>query len=246
LRFKLPIVFLSVSATVLLAYLATLALSHGGVLPTGLHMLWGLFVIVLVILLQCLVFGFFIGSGKTIKRVVAERGLDPAWIQRTKDYKNRSYPALMLALVVTAAAGIAGGGIGAGAVPVAVHVGLVWLAFLLNVRSLWVSYRVLVENVGAIHAINREVGRREGAGMVPEVEAGPAAPPEGSAGTPPLRGPFSIRNRFHFFAAAGWIPFLYIKFALGSRDIPWWPFLLLSLVCLSAGRWSGKERAERP
>lgn len=242
----MPTVFLSVSATVLLAYLATLGLSHAGILPTGLHMLWGLFVIILTILLQCLVFGFFIGSGKTIKRVVAENGLDPAWIQRTKDYKNQSYPALMLALVVTAAAGIMGGGIGTGVVPVPVHVGLVWLAFFLNVRSLWISYRVLVENVEAIHAINREVDRRGGEGAVPGARMEPTMPSGGTVGTTPLRRPFSIRNRFHFFAVAGWIPFLYIKFALGSRDIPWWPFLLLSLVCLLAGRRAGKEGPERP
>src|SRR6185369_16146763 len=107
------------------------------------------FVAILIVMLQCLIFGFFIGSGKSIKRVVQENGLSADWVQKTKDYKNQSYPALMLAIVVSAAAAILGGGAARGAVPIWLHEGFIWLALALNARSLWISYKVVVENVNA-------------------------------------------------------------------------------------------------
>ena len=153
----MPTVFAAVSATAFLFYVSTGVLAYFHVLPVGLHMLWGLFTTTLLVLLQCLVFGFFIGSGKTMKRVVKENGLSPDWIERTKDYKNKCYPPLMLAIVVTTAAAVVGGGVSTQSLPSWVHQTLVWAALATNAWSFWVSYRVIVENVKAIHAINREI-----------------------------------------------------------------------------------------
>jgi len=230
----LPTVFASVSATLLIGYAVTLFLAQAHALPVGHHMLWGLFMTILMVLLQCLIFGFFIGSGKTIKRVVAEAGLGPEWVQRTKDHKNQCYPPLMLAILVTAAAGIVGGGIGLGIVPLWLHQILVWAALVLNFRAFWVSYQVLSENVRDIHAINELI--RSGKSSVRR-RSGPKRTQE--EGKPPA---FSYYN-LYFLSAAVWVPYLYMKFSLGDRSIPLWPFLAGSLLLLALGwRASWKEK----
>ncbi len=131
----MPTVFASVSITILLFYLATMGLVYSHHFPVGFHMLWGLFTATLIILLQCLIFGFFIGSGKSIKQKVREYGLSPEWIQRTKDYKNRSYPTLMLAILFSVAAAVLGGGVSVGAVPVGVHHVFIWRETNVAVQS---------------------------------------------------------------------------------------------------------------
>lgn len=230
----MPTVFASVSITIILFYLATMGMAYAHLLSVPLHMLWGIFMTILILLLQCLIFGFFIGSGKSIKRVVQENGLDEQWIQKTKDYKNQSYPALMLAILFSAVAGIIGGGVAAGVVPVPVHHILIWIALLLNVRSLWISYKVVVENVNTIHRINEEVARRKGEGKAPEPIPAPVQEVQ-----PQVQA--NQASKYYFLAATVWVPYLYLKYSLGSRTVPFWPFLLASLLCLVIG-WLGAPR----
>ena len=197
----MPTVFASVSITLVLFYLVTLGMAYAHALPMGLHMLWGFFMAILIVLLQCLVFGFFIGSGKSIKRVVQENGLPQSWIQKTKDYKNQAYPMLMLAILVSAAAAIVGGGVSVGAVPLWIHETLVWAALALNITSLWISYRVVVENVRDIHEINREVEASRKAKGLPEFEP----PPEPTPVRPPAPG--ASAAKFYFLGLAIWVPY---------------------------------------
>ncbi len=207
-------------------------------LPVGLHMLWGCFTALLIIFLQCLVFGFFINSGKSIKKVVKDNGLSPEWIQKTKDYKNRCYPMLMLALLVSVTAAIVGGGVSVGAVPVWIHQVLVWAALGINIYSLSISYRVVVENVKAIHRINEEVRLLKIDGLPiepvfePEVKSGPLPPPNTA----------DASSKFYFLAITIWVPYLYMKFSLGSRTFPFWPFLALSGLCLLMAWWGSRKR----
>lgn len=233
----MPTVFASVSVTLVFFFIATLWMAYAHLLPPGLHMLWGFFVAVLIVLLQCLVFGFFIGSGKSIKRVVEENGLSRDWIQKTKDYKNQSYPMLMLAVCISVAAAAVGGGVSVGSVPLWVHETLVWAALGVNLYSLWISYRVVVENVNAIHRINDEVGRLKNSGIEPKALPITERKPEPG---PPLPQPFTSAH-FYFLAAAIWVPFLYMRVSLGSRTFPYWPFLAASLFCLAAGLWRSRK-----
>lgn len=220
----MPTVFASVSVTVMLLYLTTLILAHAHFFPVELHMLWGLFTSILIILLQCLIFGFFIGSGKSIKTKVQELGLDSQWVQKTKDYKKQSYPALMLAILFSVTAAILGGGVSRGTLPVWLHAGFMWAAFFLNLRSLWISYRVIVENVEGIHQMNREIRSLE-TGKAAPVPVEVSSPLE-SRGMPAARR--NVAANFYFVAVVIWVPYLYIRFSLGSRTFSFWPFLILS------------------
>jgi hypothetical protein len=226
----MPTVFASVSVTIIFFFLATIGMAYFHLLSVELHMIWGFFVAILVVLLQCLIFGFFIGSGKSIKRVVQDNGLSADWVQKTKDYKNQSYPALMLAIVISAVAAILGGGAARGAVPIWLHEGFIWLALALNARSLWVSYKVVVANVNAIHRINAEVQTLKKEGKLPLT--GPVPSPIEPAA---VRSSANRAANYYFLAAAIWVPYLYMKVSLGSRTFPFWPFLGGSALLLILG-----------
>jgi hypothetical protein len=235
----MPTVFASVSATIILFFLATMGMAYGHLLSVNLHMLWGFFVAILIVLLQCLIFGFFIGSGKSIKRVVADNNLGPHWVQKTKDYKNQCYPALMLAIVISAAAAILGGGVASGAIPIWVHELFIWLALGANIRSLWISYKVVVENVNAIHLINLEVQSRKNEGrsvVAPAMEE----PAELIVNRPPP----TQASKYYFLAIVAWVPYLYMRVSLSSRDFPFWPFLTLSGFLLLMGYWGNRKSSK--
>jgi len=202
----------------------------------NLHILWGFFVATLIVLLQCLIFGFFIGSGKSIKRVVADNNLGAYWVQKTKDYKNKCYPALMLAIVISAASAILGGGVASGALPIWIHEIFIWLALAANVRSLWISYQVVVENVNAIHLINAEVQTRknEGRSLIASVLSEPV---ELVVNRPPP----SHASKYYFLAVAAWVPYLYVKVSLSSRNFPFWPFLGMSGALVFWGFWENRK-----
>ncbi|HVZ79416.1 MAG TPA: hypothetical protein VHE12_01295 [bacterium] len=227
----MPTVFASVCATIVFFYLTTLLMAHLHWMSVGAHMLWGCFTALLVIFLQCMVFGFFINSGKSIKKVVKERGLSGRWIEKTKDYKNRSYPMLMLAILVSLAAAVLGGGVSVGALPVWVHAAAVWGALGVNAYSFWISYKVIVENVEAIHQINREV------------DADPAPVPKITEVPVPSvpRPPAPPSATYYFLAVVVWVPYLYIKFSLGSRTFPFLPFLAASLLLLAVALWKSRK-----
>ena len=236
----MPTVFASVSVTIVFFYLATLVMAYLHLLPVGLHMLWGCFTALLIIFLQCLVFGFFINSGKSIKKVVQDNGLSPDWIQKTKDYKNRCYPMLMLALLVSVVAAIVGGGVSVGAVPVWIHQILVWAALAINIYSLSISYRVVVENVKAIHRINEEVSHLKLGGQSPV----PAFELEVKLEKPLSPKTIDASSKFYFLAITIWVPYLYMKFSLGSRTFPFWPFLALSGFCILIAWWGSRKRVK--
>ena len=228
----MPTVFLSVSSTLLLLFALTLVMGFGHFLPVSLHALWGLFLGLILVLLQCLVFGFFIGSGKTIKKKVKEAGLSADWVEKTKEYKNRSYPGLMLAIVLMAAAVAAGGAVSVGFLPPWIHGGLMVLALGVNGRSLWVSYRTISDNVLAIHQINRQIGNRP-------LASGSLIPSPASSlndNQQPVSSRTTASNLF-FLSMAVWVPYLYMRWSLGDRVFTFWPFLTLSLGLGILGLW---------
>src|SRR5436305_13091028 len=62
------------------------------------HVLLALATSLLLLFAHCWIMFYLIGTGKAIKEAVNENGLDPAMIEDTKRFKNRSYPMLMLAI----------------------------------------------------------------------------------------------------------------------------------------------------
>jgi 4-hydroxybenzoate polyprenyltransferase len=144
---------LGVVATGILGYL--LSSPTDGQMPR--HVLVGLFSSLLVLFSHCWIMFYLIGTGKAIKEAVKENGLDSAFIEETKRFKNLSYPWLMLAMGLVMAAFILGGGVATGAIPGWVHHGLFYAAVLAQGYALWVENRVLVENERLMADVDRRL-----------------------------------------------------------------------------------------
>lgn len=124
----------------------------------GIHLLLGLVSILLVLFSHSWIMFYLIGTGKAIKTAVAEHSLDPDYAERTKEFKNRSYPWLMGATGLTMATFILGGGVATGAVPAWLHHGLFLAATAAQVRSILLETSVLVANERLMGELNQRIG----------------------------------------------------------------------------------------
>jgi hypothetical protein len=147
---------LGVVATAVLGYLLSAPTDPS--MPR--HVLVGLASSLLLLFSHCWIMFYLIGTGKAIKDAVKEGGLDPAFAEETKRFKNESYPSLMLAMGMVMATFILGGGVATGSIPKWVHHALFYAAIVVQCWSLWIEWRVLTDN----ERLMTEVDRRLAAG----------------------------------------------------------------------------------
>jgi hypothetical protein len=122
-----------------------------------LHVLLGLASALLLLFSHCWIMFYLIGTGRAIKDAVRANGLPGDLYERTKAFKNRSYPALMLALGLAMATFILGGGVYTGAVPAWVHHGLFWVTLAAQLWALRLEGRVLAENDRLMADVDRRL-----------------------------------------------------------------------------------------
>jgi hypothetical protein len=165
-------------ALLIVGWIATLGLVLTGVAgyvlsldsdSIGLHLSLGLASSLLLLFSHCWIMFYLIGTGKAIKEAVAEHDLDRDLIERTKEFKNRSYGWLMLAMGLVMAAFIIGGGVYTRFVPAWVHHALFYLALLAQVRTLVIERAVLHENDRLMASIDRTLAARPTAAGAAEV-----------------------------------------------------------------------------
>ena len=153
-------------ALLIVGWMATLGFVANGVvgyrvhdLEQGmrLHVLLGLASSLLLLFSHCWIMFYLIGTGRAIKDAVRESGLPGELVERTKAFKSRSSPALMLALLLAMATFILGGGVYTGAVPTWVHHGLFWVTAAVQVWALRVEQQVLGENDRLMVEVDRRV-----------------------------------------------------------------------------------------
>ena len=141
-------------ALLVVGWLATLTFVAAGVVGYvvggweggDLHVLLGLVASLLLLFSHTWIMFYLIGTGKAIKAAVAEHDLPAEWIERTREFKNRSYPALMLAMVLVMATFILGGGVERRVLPGWIHHALFYLALAAQLRALWREHAVLGAN----------------------------------------------------------------------------------------------------
>ena len=112
----------------------------------GLHMLMGLAACLLMLFSHCWIMFYLIGTGKAIKVAVAEHSLDGDAVQQTKDFKNESYPWMMLAMALAMATFIVGGGVDTNVISPHVHTALYLITLWAQVKTLVIEHRVLRRN----------------------------------------------------------------------------------------------------
>lgn len=134
----------------------------------GTHLTLGLASSLLLLFSHCWIMFYLIGTGKAIKEAVAEHDLEAEIVEATKDYKNRSYPSLMLAMLLTMALFVLGGGVYTGFVPAWIHQVLFYLALVVQLRALSIERRVLRENDALMASLDRRLATAARAGRAEE------------------------------------------------------------------------------
>lgn len=156
-------------ALLMIGAFATLVLIATGILGYAVvdsatvdrHVVLGLGAGFLLLFSHCWIMFYLIGTGKMIKEAVAEHDLPQEWIERTKEYKNRSYPWLMLAMGLVMATFILGGGVETQVLPKWIHWGLFYLSVGAQLKALYLEFLVLTENQKLIALADRTVRRKE-------------------------------------------------------------------------------------
>lgn len=140
---------LGIAATAIIGYLLGSA-----VRSLTVHVLIGLTASLLLLFAHCWVMFYLIGTGTAIKKAVTENHLDPDLAERTKAFKNRSYPWLMLAMAFIIATFVAGGAYVAGVGPSWIHEVLFFVTIASQVYTLVIEGQVLTANERLMTEIN--------------------------------------------------------------------------------------------
>jgi hypothetical protein len=127
-----------------------------------LHLYLALFGILFNLGLHCLVFIYFLGTGRWVKEVALAYGLPDAPLPRqTRELKRATFPPALLAMLVPIAAAAAGMaqlhqyGAWAGAL----HAGLAVATLAVNVWAFRIEYHNVALNAGIIDRVMLEVER---------------------------------------------------------------------------------------
>jgi hypothetical protein len=125
-----------------------------------LHLYLGLFTIICNLALHCLVFIYFLGTGRWVKEVAIAYGMpDEPLPKLTRELKRKTFPPALFAMLIPIAAGAAGMAQYRGEWPWYVHLTLATCALLVNLWACWVEYRNVTINAGVIAGVMQEVER---------------------------------------------------------------------------------------
>lgn len=125
-----------------------------------LHFLFGLFTGVGTLLVHCLIFTYFLGTGRWVREVTLAYALpDEPLYKRTRDLKREIYPQALTAMLVTIAAAATGQGVQQMGWPWILHFGMATVALLVNLVAFYREYLAVTENATILDGVLREVDR---------------------------------------------------------------------------------------
>ena len=124
------------------------------------HFLCGLFTAVATLLVHCLIFTYFLGTGRWVREVSLAYDLpdDPLY-KTTRELKRKTFPPALFAMLGTIATVAAGGGRQHLDWPYQIHLLGAIAALLLNGWAYWVETRGLLQNERILAEVYAEVGR---------------------------------------------------------------------------------------
>ena len=138
-----------------------------------LHFCLGLFAVISSLAVHCLIFIYFLGTGRWVKEVaLAYRIPDVPLPRLTRDLKRRTFPVALLAMVVPMATAVAGGGVQCAGWHWTVHCTLAVASLAVNAWAFWIEHRNVSINVGIVDDVMVEVDRiRAAHGLCSNAEA---------------------------------------------------------------------------
>ena len=122
------------------------------------HFLLGLSAAMFTLLVHCLIFTYFLGTGRWVKEVKLAYDLPDAPLPRlTRDLKRRVFPPALFAMLTAIATGAAGAAAQVEVSPWQLHATLATLTLLVNLWAFGIEYRCLQTNAGVLEDVMREV-----------------------------------------------------------------------------------------
>jgi hypothetical protein len=124
------------------------------------HFNLGLFTAVGTLLVHCLIFTYFLGTGRWVKEVgLAYRLPDGGLPRLTRELKRSTFPPALFAMLITIATAAAGAGAQLQAWHWTVHACLALLTLAINVWAFRIELRHLAQNGRILDAVMNEVER---------------------------------------------------------------------------------------
>lgn len=151
------------------------------------HFYLGLTTAIVGLLVHCLIFTYFLGTGRWVKEVGIAYKLNDADLPKTtRELKRVVFPPALYAMLITIATSAAGAGAQLQAWPWWVHATLGTLTLIVNFWAFRIEHECLTTNARVLSAVLEEVDRiRHEAGLVSNAEALMQAEDNGVR---PLRG----------------------------------------------------------
>jgi hypothetical protein len=147
--------------------------ADSGALVYLIHFVLGLSGAILTLLVHCLIFTYFLGTGRWVKEVgLAYHLPDEPWPKLTRELKRWTFPPALAAMLITIAAAAAGAGVQLREWPWYAHGSLALAALVVNLAAFVVEYRNVRTNGEIIDKVLAEVERvRAEHGLPSNVEA---------------------------------------------------------------------------
>jgi hypothetical protein len=124
------------------------------------HFYLGLIGVLVTLGTHCLIFIYFLGTGRWVKEVALAYRLPDAPLPRlTRDLKRRTFPLALAAMLVAIATAAAGAAAQLQKWPWGIHAGLAATALLVNLWAFVIEHRNVSINAGIIDEVMREVDR---------------------------------------------------------------------------------------
>lgn len=142
--------------------------------PTYLfHFILGLSAAIITLLVHCLIFTYFLGTGRWVKEVaIAYKLPDEPLPRETRELKRRTFPPALFAMLIVIATSAAGAGAQLKDWPWHVHALLAIASLAINLWAFSVEYRNVRANALVIENVLREVDRiRAERGLPSNIEA---------------------------------------------------------------------------
>jgi hypothetical protein len=124
------------------------------------HFLLGLGTALLILLVHCIIFTYFLGTGRWVKEVgLAYRLPDEHLPKLTRELKRWTFPPALFAMLIAIAAVAAGAGAQLQEWPWHIHASLAFLTLIINIWAFQVEWRNLRTNARVIQEVLAEVDR---------------------------------------------------------------------------------------
>jgi hypothetical protein len=137
------------------------------------HFFLGLITALGLLLAHCLIFTYFLGTGRWVKEVTLAYQLpDEPWHKATRELKRKSFPPALFAMLIAIATSAAGAGVQLRAWHWTVHMALAFLTLFINLWAFRVETNAVALNNAVIQGILEEVDRvRQAQGLTSNEEA---------------------------------------------------------------------------